>query len=233
VGYVIILLSVGSFALAIDGFLRVRPEKLMPPGLSDQLEQLSRQGKFNDMLLLSRGSDTMLGRIVAAGVGRGDMGLFAIREGLQEHGTREVTRLHQRIAYIGLAATMAPMLGLLGTVTGMIGSFNVLGLSKGAARPDELAVGIAEALITTCMGLIVALPLAFCHSFLRDRVTRIGQDLAGTCERLVRSMSVALETRMAAARTASAQSAAAQSVGQPVGHAAAQSAAQPNLARQV
>lgn len=201
VGYVIILLSVVSVALTIDGFIRVQPNKLIPPELIVQLEQLSRQGKFNDLLLLTRGSTSMLGRIVAAGVGRGEMGLPAIREGLQENGTKEITRLHQRIGYIGLSATVAPMLGLLGTVTGMIRSFNVLGMSKGAARPDELASGIAEALITTAMGLIVALPLAFCHNYLRDRVTRVGQELSGACERLLRSMAVVLEARMAARTT--------------------------------
>jgi biopolymer transport protein ExbB len=204
VGYVIILLSVGSVALTIDGFLRVRPDKLIPPELIAQLEQLSRQGKFNELLLITRGNTSMLGRIVGAGMSRGDMGLPAIREGLQENGTKEITRLHHRIGYIGLASTMAPMLGLLGTVTGMIGSFNVLGMSKGAARPDELASGIAEALVTTCMGLIVALPLAFCHTYLRDQVTRTGQELSGVCERLLRSMAVALETRMAT-RSANAQ----------------------------
>ncbi len=197
VGHVIILLSIASFALVIDGFIRIKQDKLMPPGLSAQLEQLSRQGKFNDILMLARGSDSVLGRIVAGGLGRGELGLPAIREALQEHGTREVTRLNQRIGYIGLAATLAPMLGLLGTVTGMIRSFNVLGSSKGAARPDELAMGIAEALVTTCEGLIVALPLALLHSYLRDRVTRMGQELSAFCERLCRNFTVALETRTA------------------------------------
>lgn len=198
VGYVIILLSLAAGTLVVDSFLRVRTDKLLPPSLVTQLEQLTRQGKFNDILMLTRGNDSMLGRVVAGGISRGEMGLPAIREALQEHGARELTRLHQRIGYINLAAASAPMLGLLGTVTGMISSFNVLGMAKGAARPDELAVGISEALVTTCMGLVVALPLMFLHNHLRDRVTRIGQETAGLCERLLRNMAVALETRMAA-----------------------------------
>ena len=77
----------------------------------------------------------------------------------------------------------------------MIGSFNVLGAHKGAARPDQLAVGISEALVTTCMGLVVAVPLMFFHNLFRDRVARIGHEASGRCERLLRVMTAAMGAR--------------------------------------
>jgi biopolymer transport protein ExbB len=80
-------------------------------------------------------------------------------------------------------------------------------MSEGAARPDELAVGISEALITTCMGLILALPLLFCHNYLRNRVTGIGQRASGFCEQLLRIMTVALEAKQAARSHGAAPSA--------------------------
>ncbi len=201
VGYVIILLSVGVLALVIDTFLRTRRDRLIPPALADELDRLARQGRFGDVLATAKTSDSTLGRIVAAGVARGEQGLPAIREGLQEAGTREMTRLFQQIGYIGLATTIAPMLGLLGTVTGMTRSFNVMGMTKGAARPDELAVGIAEALVTTVMGLALALPLACLHSWFRDRVTKAGQETSAICERLLRSMTLAHEARQVSRTT--------------------------------
>ena len=188
VGYVIIWLSFVGLALVIDGFLRIQPKKLIPPMLSDRLVHLARGGKFSEIQNLCQTLDCMLSRIVGHTFSQGSMSLDAARQVMQEQGTREVTRLYQRVGYIGFIAAVSPMLGLLGTVTGMINSFNVLGTAKGTARPDELAVGVAEALVTTCMGLVVAIPLMFCHNYLRDRVTRIGQDAAGLCERIMRTL---------------------------------------------
>ena len=68
-------------------------------------------------------------------------------------------------------------------------------MSRGAARPDELAVGISEALVTTCMGLVVAVPLMFFHNLFRDRVARIAHDASARCERLVRVMATVIEAR--------------------------------------
>ncbi|HUU08999.1 MAG TPA: MotA/TolQ/ExbB proton channel family protein [Phycisphaerae bacterium] len=188
VGYVIIWLSFAGLALVIDAFLRIQTGKLIPPRLATELVQLARQGKFSEMQTMAGAFDCMLARIVSHTFAQGRMSLDAAREVMQEQGTKEVTRLYQRVGHIGFIAAIAPMLGLLGTVTGMIGSFNVLGTIKGAARPDQLAVGVSEALVTTCMGLVVAIPLMFFHNYFRDRVTRIGQDAAGVCDRLMRTM---------------------------------------------
>jgi biopolymer transport protein ExbB len=195
VGLVIIALSLGGAALVIEGFLHVKSDKLLPQSVSQQVEQLALKGKFSEMLTFSQANDSMLSRIVRGALAQGKLGIEAVRESMQESGTREVTRLQQRVGYIGLIASVAPMLGLLGTVTGMIRSFNVLGMQKGAARPDELAVGVSEALVTTCMGLVVAVPLMFFHNYFRDRVTRIAQEATGRCERLLRVMTAVIEAR--------------------------------------
>ena len=205
VGYIIILLSMAGIALVVEGFFRFKPDNLLPPLLTSQAEQLAYKRRFTELLSLCKASDTMFGRIVASGMSHGKLGLDVVREAMQEVGLREITRLHQRVGYIGFIASIAPMLGLLGTVTGMIGSFNVLGASKGAARPDELAVGISEAMVTTCMGLVVAVPLMFFHSFFRNRVTRIGQEASGQCERLILGMTAAIEAHNATSPAAEPQ----------------------------
>jgi len=194
VGYVIILLSVAGAALVIDGFMRLKEGRLIPSGLVTQSEKLARQGKFSEVYNLCRANDSMISRIIWTALSHWSLGMAAIRESFHEQGTREITRLNQRVGYIGFIAAVAPMLGLLGTVTGMIRSFNILGASKGTAGPDQLAVGIAEALVTTCMGLIVAVPLMFFHNYLRDRITRIGQESGAVCQRLMRQMAAAIAT---------------------------------------
>ena len=197
VGYFILLLSVAGVALAIDSFLRLKSDRLMPPSLTEEFETLSRQGKFAELLSLAKTNDSMLAKIVATAVARGNLGLDAISETFQDAGKKEITILQQRVGYIGFLAAIAPMLGLLGTVTGMIDAFNVLGSAKGAARPDQLAVGISQAMVTTCMGLILALPFMLIFAILRDKVTRLGLEASGICERLMRSMTVAFDEKRA------------------------------------
>ena len=201
VGYVIILLSLAGVAFIIDAFIHLKVDKLLPPAVSQEALQLAGKGKFSQVVTLCQANDSMLSRVIRAALSQGQMGIEAVREAMQEGGIREITRLQQRVGYMGFIASVAPMLGLLGTVTGMIASFNVLGMAKGAARPDELAVGISEALVTTCMGLVVAVPLMFFHNYFRDRVTRIGQEASGQCERLLRVMTTAIKIRGAAQPT--------------------------------
>ena len=165
----------------------------MPPLIMAEAQAKAQGGKFSEVLTLCQGSDSLLARILVGGLSQAGLGLPAVHSAMQDQGAREVTRLHHRVGYIGFVGTVAPMLGLLGTVIGMIQSFNVLGHAGGTAQPDKLALGISTALVTTCMGLIVAIPLMFLHSFLRNRVTRLGQEAGGFCEQFVRTMAVVVE----------------------------------------
>ena len=195
VGHTIILLSFVGMALVIDAALRVTSGKLVPPLLARQAMSLSREARLGEIVRLSRASDSLLGRILGKVLAQRPLSLASAREALQEEGSKEVTRLQHRVGYIGFIAAVAPMLGLLGTVTGMIYSFNVLGTVKTAAQADELAVGVAEALVTTCEGLIVAIPLMFFHLYFRGRVTRIGQEAAGVCDSVMRGLAAVVEAR--------------------------------------
>jgi len=195
VGHTIILLSFVGIALVIDSALRVTSGKLVPPLLVRQAVSLAREARLGEIVRLSRASDSLLGRILGKVLAQRPLSLASAREALQEEGSKEVTRLQHRVGYIGFIAVVAPMLGLLGTVTGMIYSFNVLGTVKTAAQADELAVGVAEALVTTCEGLIVAIPLMFFHLYFRGRVTRIGQEAAGVCDSVMRGLAAVVEAR--------------------------------------
>lgn len=210
VGYTLIALSFASAALVIDSFRHIKQERLLPPLVIAEFEDLARKGRFSQIATLCKASDSMICRIIAKGLAQGAMGLVTVRQAMQEQGVKEITKLNQRTGYMGFIGSIGPMMGLLGTVLGMVSSFNVMGVSKGAARADELAVGISYALITTCEGLVVAIPMMFFHNFFRDRVTRLGQESSAVCERLLRQMTIVMEARVmaAAAKPAGAPTAA-------------------------
>ncbi|MAX25781.1 MAG: hypothetical protein CMJ19_14880 [Phycisphaeraceae bacterium] len=192
IGVVIILLSFVGLGLVIDAFVKIRQDDLLPEALSKQAVSLARQGQFTELKNTCKEDDSMLGQILSYAIEEGELGLDAVREQIEHEGNRQLTRLHQRVGLIGLIASITPMLGLLGTVVGMIDSFQVLGLSKGVAGPDDLAVGISKALVTTCMGLVVAVPLIFFHAYFRDKVTRISNETSAICERILRVIAVVL-----------------------------------------
>jgi biopolymer transport protein ExbB len=217
VGYTILLLSVVGTGLVIDAFLHVQTEKLMPPNIVEEAEKLARKGQFSQLLSFCQASDTLICQVIRTGLSQGSFGLPAVRQAMQEQGVKDITRINHRVNYMGFLGAIAPMMGLLGTVIGMIGSFNVLGSSKGAARPDELAKGIAFALVTTCEGLVLAIPMMFFHNYFRDRVARLSQECSSVCERMLRMMGAALEARVAPKPAEAAAQAGA--VQQPAGQA--------------
>ena len=89
------------------------------------------------------------------------------------------------LEYLGFIAATAPMLGLLGTVTGMIAAFNEIAATEGAATPSQLAGGISEALVTTCLGLMVAIPVMFFVAFFRNRIDSYVAEAETVVEKLM------------------------------------------------
>ncbi|HEV2294283.1 MAG TPA: MotA/TolQ/ExbB proton channel family protein [Tepidisphaeraceae bacterium] len=202
VGYIIIATSIAAVALVVDLLLRLKQERLFPDSLVKHAMELAEQGRAGEILSMSKASDTMFGRIIGGGLERARYGIEAVRQEVQQLGEVEIRKLRNRVGHVAVIATAAPMLGLLGTVIGMVQSFSVLGESKNAARPDELAAGISLALITTCQGLIVAIPLIFVHMYLRDRVTAVSQEAGHIAEKLLALLATGSANRQ---RTMAAQ----------------------------
>ncbi|MEM9374064.1 MAG: MotA/TolQ/ExbB proton channel family protein, partial [Planctomycetota bacterium] len=103
----------------------------------------------------------------------------------EESGRLEVDRLYRLTDGIGLVASVAPMLGLLGTVIGMVGAFDAIMLSEGPARPDELAGSISQALITTVLGLIVAIPCTAAYTYLRNRIDHLTTEIGESIDSMI------------------------------------------------
>jgi biopolymer transport protein ExbB len=111
--------------------------------------------------------------------------MLELRTTVEDTGRLEVDRLYRLTDGIGLVASVAPMLGLLGTVIGMVGAFDAIMLAEGPARPDQLAGSISQALITTVLGLIVAIPCTAAYTFLRNRIDHLTTEIGESIDAMI------------------------------------------------
>jgi biopolymer transport protein ExbB len=189
VGYIIIALSLVALALAVMHFLQLKRSALLPPEQLVTIEEMLSKGKVDDALnyCVDPLNDTYLTRILAPGLlryQRSAFGPFEIKNALEEAGEDQTSRLFRSTDALGLIGTVAPLLGLLGTVLGMVGAFDTIG-GDGGSSNSALAENISEALVTTMLGLILAIPCVTLFSFFRNRIEGLSAEASSEIERLV------------------------------------------------
>ena len=142
------------------------------------------EGDIDAILALCRKFDSSLSRILEAGFRRFDFGLLETESAIEGAGQHEVALLTSHLRLLGAIAAITPMIGLLGTVTGMIQAFENIAQS-GTGNPNLMASGIAEALTTTAAGLMVAIPSLAAYHFIRGRVDRLVYEIEEIATRLL------------------------------------------------
>ena len=172
IGWLIVALSVVALALVIENFVSLRRDKLAPPELIDEIQALFDEGQYQEAMELCENEPSFFTRICGAGVAKIGHSFEVIEKSLEEMGDEEAIKLHQKIGWLALISNVAPMMGLLGTVGGMIKAFQTIASSAGQASPAELADGISQALLTTMFGLIVAIPTTGAFAYLRNNLIR-------------------------------------------------------------
>lgn len=172
IGWIIVGLSVIGLALIISNFVEMRKEKLAPPDLIEEIEALFEAGEYQEAIELCEAEPNYFTNVVAAGLPKMSASFEAMEKALEDMGEEEAVKCHAKLSWLSLIANVSPMLGLLGTVMGMIAAFNVIASTKGQADPAQLSGGISAALITTMFGLIVAIPITASFVFLRNRVVK-------------------------------------------------------------
>ncbi|MHC5057346.1 MAG: MotA/TolQ/ExbB proton channel family protein [Planctomycetota bacterium] len=185
IGYTIILLSVAGLALMIEHAVSLRREKLIPPYILSELENLFDEEEYEEAMDLCDQEDSMLARVVGAGLAKIGGGYAQMKEAIEEVSEEEATNLTQKISYLSLISGVAPMLGLLGTVKGMIEAFDKIAVMKGATNPSDLADSISKALITTFLGLVVAIPTTAGYMFFRNKVMKLSQEASAITGELI------------------------------------------------
>ncbi|MFV0442057.1 MAG: MotA/TolQ/ExbB proton channel family protein [Planctomycetaceae bacterium] len=206
IGYLIIALSVAMVALIVEHLLSIRRSALMPPGIADQCRQLISAGQLTQAEQLCSEQPSFLGFIVSAGLQDASFGYESVEKSTEDAAQEQAARLFRKIEYLSVIGTIAPMLGLMGTVWGMIQAF---GEFARQANPQvaEFAPGISHALVTTLMGLCVAIPALAAFAIFRNRIDEYVAETALLAEHVLQPLKQSLKSRSrpaSAARTAEA-----------------------------
>jgi biopolymer transport protein ExbB len=165
----ILLCSVIAVAITVERIWSLQTHRVLPEGLLDKVWQMVQANQVTGEVLETLQRNSPLGRVLAAGLKSRHQSRDQMMERLEDTGRHVVHELERFLNTLGTVASIAPLLGLLGTVTGIIRAFNVI--NEGAmGDPRMLSGGISEALITTAAGLLVAIPALVAYRYLRGRV---------------------------------------------------------------
>jgi biopolymer transport protein ExbB len=168
----IIACSVAALGIVIERFWSLQRKRVMPDYLMKQILQLHQEKKLNLADLEKLKSSSPLGRILAAGLVNRNHDKDVMKEAIEEVGRQVVHELERYLNTLGTIASISPLLGLLGTVIGMIKVFSVI-VTAGVGDPGVLAGGISEALITTAAGLSVAIPSLMFHRYFSGLIDQL------------------------------------------------------------
>ncbi|HTF89046.1 MAG TPA: MotA/TolQ/ExbB proton channel family protein [Planctomycetota bacterium] len=171
VGWCICILSVVALAMILENIVTLRREKLAPPELVDEVKSLFDEGQYQDAMELCENDKSFFARVCAAGISKIGHNYEMIEHALQEAGNEEAIKLHQKVTWLSVVGALAPMLGLFGTVQGMIQAFQIIASTQNPS-PAQLATGIYVALLTTFEGLMVAIPVITAFAWVRNRLVR-------------------------------------------------------------
>lgn len=166
--YVLAVCSVVAVTIFVERLWAMRASRVVPPRLLPEVAELLRAGKLAEAVARCVGSDTSAGAVFGAVLRRANEPEARVREVAQEVGRREAARLERFVEAVGVVSALGPLLGLLGTVLGMIKVFQRVN-ELGAGSPVEMAAGIWEALVATAMGLLVGIPALVMYRLLLAR----------------------------------------------------------------
>jgi len=194
-----LFISIALIALIVTNLLAVRRRNFIALEFVSQFETLVKERKFNEAFELARQEVSMVGRLIAAGLQRLTAGYSEAVRAMQETGEEENMKYEHRLSYLALIGNVATLVGLLGTVWGMVSAFMVIGQSDVAPKPSELARGVSQALVTTVMGLIQAIPAIIFFTILRNRTAALILEVGIVGERLMQNFKGVVARRPAEA----------------------------------
>lgn len=162
--------SVLALAITIERLWTLQRRRVLPDDLTRQVWEWVSRNELNHQHIQALQEGSPLGRMLAAGLANRNREREAMKESIEDTGRHVVHELERYLNLLGTIAAISPLLGLLGTVTGMVKIFAAISASNAVGDPSVLAGGISEALITTVAGLAVAIPTLVAYRYLRDRV---------------------------------------------------------------
>lgn len=185
--YILIFMTLSFIlvALFIMNVLSARREYVCPQHLVDGFEAHLDEKQYQEAYELSKTDESFLGNVLSAGLAKLSNSYPHAVAAMEEVGSEENMKLDHRLSYLALIGTIAPMIGLFGTVHGMINSFYTIANGGGTPDPNKLAEGISTALLTTLIGLAIAIPAILAYNILKNRVQKLVLEVGITSENLM------------------------------------------------
>ena len=166
-------LSVIALAIIVYDFMVIKVELLVPAEFTEDLVRKLEAYQLQEARSMCEKKSNIMAAIALTGLDRRTKGKLVMREAMENTAHKEVGKLWQSITYLGDIAVIAPLLGLLGTVLGMIQAFNVISYAGAGLKPIMLVGGISKALVCTAAGLVIAIPCLSFYSYFRGKVQAI------------------------------------------------------------
>jgi len=184
-GPLFLLISIVFIALTIMNWLAISRNAIVPPELLEQFSEKWEAKEYQEAYDIVKNSDSALGKILAVGLVKMSDGVAAVEQAMKDATEQEVMTLEHRLSYLGTIASVSPMVGLLGTVWGMIDAFSVIA-KTGAPQASELAGGISLALVTTQIALLIAIPALALFEIFKNRLARLILELSAQTENVLK-----------------------------------------------
>ena len=175
---VLVALSVAAAYLVFDQVMTLRRSEVIPDGVADTVRQSLLTGRPQEADAACRRSPSVMSVVLLSGLREMEFGWQEVEKSVEDALVQQSARLMRRIEYLSVIGNIAPMVGLLGTVTGMIFAFQQVATTRGAAGAADLAEGIYQALVTTVGGLVVAIPALAAYAICRNRVDALIAEVA-------------------------------------------------------
>jgi biopolymer transport protein ExbB len=189
VGFVFLLpievASIATVAFVIEHFVSLQRDKLVPPEIVVELETLLDEEQYEEAINLCEATKNYITNIVGAAIAKVGEGYDAMMDAAGGAVDEQNLKLQHKISWLALLGNIGPLMGLFGTVTGMVMAFTQIAMSTGSPSPQELAAGIFTALVTTVWGLLVAMPAVFFSFIFKVRVQKLSFELSGVALEIV------------------------------------------------
>jgi biopolymer transport protein ExbB len=186
IGLILLGLSIYFFAQVIRFFMEFRVSEAVPPALVDKIETAIKEKKFQEAYDACRDDNSMLARLLRTGIANLPSGRAEAKEAMNVASEEIIVTMESRISYLATIGTLGPMIGLVGTVWGMIHSFQEIASAAGAQpRADKVAGGIATALFITLEGISIAVPAIFFFAYFRNRIAQIAIESTKVADRTI------------------------------------------------
>ncbi|MCH2206612.1 MAG: MotA/TolQ/ExbB proton channel family protein [Lentisphaerales bacterium] len=180
--------SAATLAFIIDAMISIKRDKLIPEDLVEGVRESLNEGDLNSAIAACEENPSPLSNILMVGFSNITEGFEVIQDSISSASEYESEKLLQKVNYLNMLGQIAPMLGLLGTVTGMVAAFSGMATATGSAKATMLASAIAGALWTTCAGLLISVPALLSYTLTRNNAIRIILESESTVIDLIKTL---------------------------------------------